>query len=301
MATSLATVEDDPHRHGWAAVEAGHHLLDLVDDHGVPRRMTEPGTAAGGDKVRRAQQTIARNIAQTERAESDLLRTLIGVVIHMARRGTKGTFCGRSTSTVKWLDPYRTAPDSDDRWCKRCWETTVHVAVPTGDDQHRDDTVVMFGRSPYSAALPSLMPRKSLSGAKAAAPARPFPQPPAGPSVRAPSQSPSIAPANKKGQRRWTEAEILALRSPKGGFTRAALAQMGVPWPPPSNWKRSLMNGVRIGFTEIQPSSRPVDEGQPTASPLPTVAQKASAPQEDQRVWIDGEGYLRHGNRRGVV
>ena len=31
-----------------------------------------------------------------------------------------------------------------------------------------------------------------------------------------------------------------ALRSEKGGFTRAALASAGVPWPPPRNWKLGM-------------------------------------------------------------
>lgn len=33
---------------------------------------------------------------------------------------------------------------------------------------------------------------------------------------------------------------ILSLRSPYGGWTRASLARMGVPWPPKRGWRREL-------------------------------------------------------------
>lgn len=35
--------------------------------------------------------------------------------------------------------------------------------------------------------------------------------------------------------------ELEAGRSPAGGFTRAQLAEWGVPWPPPSGWLRALL------------------------------------------------------------
>jgi hypothetical protein len=35
--------------------------------------------------------------------------------------------------------------------------------------------------------------------------------------------------------------EVEAGRSPVGGFTRAQLAQWGVPWPPPSGWLGALL------------------------------------------------------------
>lgn len=35
-------------------------------------------------------------------------------------------------------------------------------------------------------------------------------------------------------------AEIEAARTPRGAWTRAQLAQWGVPWPPPGGWKRRL-------------------------------------------------------------
>jgi len=36
------------------------------------------------------------------------------------------------------------------------------------------------------------------------------------------------------------EADIMAKRTPKGGWTRADLARWGVPWPPPKGWIATL-------------------------------------------------------------
>mgnify|MGYP001568254718 CR=1 FL=1 len=40
--------------------------------------------------------------------------------------------------------------------------------------------------------------------------------------------------------------EIEAAKSEKGGWTRTALAQLGVPWPPPKGWKESLIAGTPL-------------------------------------------------------
>jgi hypothetical protein len=40
---------------------------------------------------------------------------------------------------------------------------------------------------------------------------------------------------------RVSREEIEAGRSSAGGFTRAQLAEWGVPWPPPSGWLRALL------------------------------------------------------------
>jgi hypothetical protein len=37
-----------------------------------------------------------------------------------------------------------------------------------------------------------------------------------------------------------SEAEIMAKRTPRGGWTRATLAAWGIPWPPPRGWKAVL-------------------------------------------------------------
>lgn len=41
-----------------------------------------------------------------------------------------------------------------------------------------------------------------------------------------------------------TRAEIEAKRTPKGGWTRKQLAEWGVPWPPPSGWRKQLEGGA---------------------------------------------------------
>jgi len=38
-----------------------------------------------------------------------------------------------------------------------------------------------------------------------------------------------------------TAEEIEAARTPAGGWTRAQLAQWGIPWPPPKGWKTGLL------------------------------------------------------------
>ena len=37
-----------------------------------------------------------------------------------------------------------------------------------------------------------------------------------------------------------TDEEIERARTPAGGGTRTQLEQWGVPWPPPSGWRRRL-------------------------------------------------------------
>lgn len=38
-----------------------------------------------------------------------------------------------------------------------------------------------------------------------------------------------------------THEQIEAARTPAGGFTRATLAQWGVPWPPPHGWLKAIV------------------------------------------------------------
>ena len=46
-------------------------------------------------------------------------------------------------------------------------------------------------------------------------------------------------------QKRLTEEDIEAGRSPAGGFTEKQLAAWGVPWPPPKGWRHRLVYGDR--------------------------------------------------------
>lgn len=45
-----------------------------------------------------------------------------------------------------------------------------------------------------------------------------------------------------------TAEAIDAARTPAGGWTKAQLAQWGVPWPPPKGWrKRLIADGIAVG------------------------------------------------------
>ena len=46
-----------------------------------------------------------------------------------------------------------------------------------------------------------------------------------------------------------TEEEIDAKRTPAGGWTKAQLAEWGVPWPPPRGWRKQLISQARKGMT----------------------------------------------------
>jgi len=40
-------------------------------------------------------------------------------------------------------------------------------------------------------------------------------------------------------------AQIEALKSPEGGYTKEVLMSLGVPWPPPKGWKRKLIKQAK--------------------------------------------------------
>lgn len=42
--------------------------------------------------------------------------------------------------------------------------------------------------------------------------------------------------------RKEREEYIESKRTPKGGFTKATLAEWGVPWQPPKGWKKWLVD-----------------------------------------------------------
>jgi hypothetical protein len=61
-----------------------------------------------------------------------------------------------------------------------------------------------------------------------------------------------------------SEAEIEAAKTAKGGWTKAQLAEWGVPWPPPKGWKKALTtSGTRRGTdnNSRQSVSRPETPG----------------------------------------
>lgn len=55
---------------------------------------------------------------------------------------------------------------------------------------------------------------------------------------RTPEQAAILA-----GLPRLTREEVEAARSPRGGWTMAALAAWGIPWPPPAGWRQALLRG----------------------------------------------------------
>jgi hypothetical protein len=53
---------------------------------------------------------------------------------------------------------------------------------------------------------------------------------------------------------RPTAAEIEAAKTPRGGWTRAQLAEWGVPWPPPRGWRQRLLRQASTaGQAETDP------------------------------------------------
>jgi hypothetical protein len=62
-------------------------------------------------------------------------------------------------------------------------------------------------------------------------------------------------------------AELIAAgRSQRGGWSKAQLALLGVPWPPPAGWKgevigRAISKAAADRFVELR------DEGLPSAGP----------------------------------
>ena len=52
------------------------------------------------------------------------------------------------------------------------------------------------------------------------------------------SDKPTPTPATT--EHRFTHAEIDAVMTPAGGFSRASLAKLGLPYPPPRGWLKRL-------------------------------------------------------------
>ncbi len=48
----------------------------------------------------------------------------------------------------------------------------------------------------------------------------------------------------KRGKGQAAKAGVERLISEKGGYSKAALASLGVSWPPPKGWKKALTNGA---------------------------------------------------------
>jgi hypothetical protein len=91
-----------------------------------------------------------------------------------------------------------------------------------------------------------------------------------------------------------TAEEIEAGRSPAGGWTRAQLAQWGVPWPPPKGWKVRLLQGRPV-------VKRPASSGRNAISAA-EVRQAYAQWVRNKRLVGSGETFRsRYGERGGPI
>ena len=84
-----------------------------------------------------------------------------------------------------------------------------------------------------------------------------------------------------------TEADIEAKRSAKGGFTRSTLAEWGVPWPPPSGWKKAI---IEHGVPYLDDFAAPLPDAPITQDGLQKMMDGAG------EQLIDGEPFDCEGN-----
>ncbi len=76
---------------------------------------------------------------------------------------------------------------------------------------------------------------------------------------------------------RVTLDEIMAKRTPAGGWTWAQFRAWGVPVPPPKGWKQKLIAGVGFGDGEADPAPAIEPEAAPDA-PVTTVILDGTPP-----------------------
>jgi hypothetical protein len=93
-----------------------------------------------------------------------------------------------------------------------------------------------------------------------------------------------------------TAEEIEAGRSPAGGWTRAQLAQWGVPWPPPKGWKARLQG--RSVIKRSASSGKGISAAVSAAEIRQAYAQMA----RNKRLVGSGETFRsRYGERGGPI
>lgn len=95
-----------------------------------------------------------------------------------------------------------------------------------------------------------------------------------------------------------TPEEIDAKRSPRGGWTRETLAGWGIPWPPPTGWRRALIAGAPIPTRYA--GDPPVGATSPDTAWVPAIGEEVEkyvggygGPGIVRMVWTDGEGITR--------
>lgn len=74
--------------------------------------------------------------------------------------------------------------------------------------------------------------------------------------------------------KKWTEAEIEAYRSDAGGWTREALAEIGVNWPPIKGWRRRLLNGEDPNTESLDGTFARLDDAQQWAVRVPCATRE---------------------------
>lgn len=87
-------------------------------------------------------------------------------------------------------------------------------------------------------------------------------------------------PRDRERMRFIDQEEIEAQRTLKGGWTRETLGEWGVPWPPPSGWKRAILEG---GIPYQGPESTPRTRA-PRSKALTAQVLAEFAPDEADRV-----------------
>ena len=58
--------------------------------------------------------------------------------------------------------------------------------------------------------------------------------------------------------KRISEEEIERKKSPKGGWTKAQLAEWGVKWPPPKGWKKRLTGKSTSSIKKSTSTNNPI-------------------------------------------
>jgi len=48
----------------------------------------------------------------------------------------------------------------------------------------------------------------------------------------------------------FTEAEVEAAKTAKGGFSEVSLRKLGVPWPPPKGWRAAITRRPQAAFVQ---------------------------------------------------
>ena len=98
-----------------------------------------------------------------------------------------------------------------------------------------------------------------------------------------------------------TAEEIEAARTPAGGWTRAQLAQWGIPWPPPKGWKTGLLQDRRTSGKGRSVVKRSASSGKNVISAA-EIRQAHAQMARNKRLVGSGETFRsRYGERGGPI